>query len=107
MTVRHQLDTLSTTDAPVFALIDDAIISCELSEFSPTSEDELSGIVKQIALKSCFLDPVPASLLRYCIDDLLPIIKRVVNPSVNSTSMPSSMKNAVLSPLLKRSSLDL
>ena len=41
VTIRHQLDTLSITDAPVFPLIDDAIIACELSEFSPTSEDEL------------------------------------------------------------------
>ena len=87
-------------------MIDDAIITCELSEFSPTLEDELSGIVKQIAAKSCSLDPVPASLLRYCIDDLLPIIKRVVNLSFNLTSKPSSMKNAVLSPLLRTPSLD-
>ena len=65
-----------------------------------------SGILKQTAAKSCSLDPVPASLLRYCIDDLLPIIKRVVNLSFNSTSMPSSMKNALLSPLLKKPSLD-
>ena len=47
VTIRHQLDTLSTTDAPAFPLIDDAIITCELSEFSPTSEDELSGLVKK------------------------------------------------------------
>ena len=106
VTIRHQLDTLSITDAPAFPLIDDAIITCELSEFSPTSEDELSGLVKKIAAKSCSLDPVPASLLRYCIDDLLPIIKRVVNLSFNSASMPSSMRNAVLSPLLKKPSLD-
>ena len=86
VTIKHQLDTLSITDAPVFALIDDAIITCELSEFSPTSENELSGIVKKIAAKSCSLDPVPAFLLRYCIDDLLPSIKRAVNlsPSFNS-----------------------
>ena len=58
--------------------------------------------MKQIAAKSCSLDPVPASFLRYCIDDLLPIIKRIVNLSFNSTSMPRSMKNAVLSPLLKK-----
>ena len=49
MTIRHQLDTLSITDAPVFALIDDPIITCVLSEFRPTSENELSGIVKKIA----------------------------------------------------------
>ena len=77
-----------------------------MSEISPTSEDGLSGILEQIAAKSCSLDPVHASLLRYCIDDLLPIIKRVVNLSFNSASMPSSMKNAVLSPLLKKPSLD-
>ena len=65
VTIRHQLDTLSITDAPAFPLIDDAIITCELSEFSPTSEDELSGLVKKNAAKSCSLDPVPASLLRY------------------------------------------
>ena len=106
VTIRNQLDTLSTTDAPAFPLIDDAIITCELSEFSPTSEDELSGLAKKIAAKSCSLDPVPASLLRYCIDDILPIIKSVVNLSFNSASMPISMKNAVLSPLLKKPSLD-
>ena len=107
VTIRHQLDTLSITDAPLFALIDDAIITCELSAFSPTSENELSGIVKKIAAKSCSLDPVPASLLRYCIDDLLPIIKRtvIVSLSFNSASMPSSSKNAVLSPLLRKLSV--
>ena len=77
-----------------------------MSEISPTSEDGLSGILKQIAAKLCSLDPVPASLLRYCIDDLLPIIKSVVNLSFNSASMPCSMKNAVLSPLLNNPSLD-
>ena len=106
VTIRHQLDTLSITGAPAFPLIDDAIITYELIEFSPTSEDELSGFVNKIAAKSCSLDPVPASLLRYCIDDLLPIIKSVVNLSFISASMPSAMKNAVSSPLLKKRSLD-
>ena len=82
VTIRHQLDT-SSTDASAFPLIDDAMTTCELSEFSPTSEDELSGLVKKIAAKSCSLDPVPASLLRYCIDDLLPIMKNGVNLSFN------------------------
>lgn len=48
VTIRHQLDTLSITDTPAFPLFDDAIITCELSEFSPTTEDELSGIVKKL-----------------------------------------------------------
>ena len=62
MTIKHELDTLSITDAPVLLLIDDAIITCELSEFFPSSEDELSCLVKKIAAKSCSLDPVTTSL---------------------------------------------
>lgn len=84
MTIRHQLDTLSITDALTIPLFDDVKITCELREFSSITEDELSGPVKKIAAKSCSLDPVPASLLRYCIEDLLPIIKNVVNLSFNS-----------------------
>ena len=60
----------------------------------------------KIAAKSCSLDPVPASLLPYCINDLVPIIKIAVNLSFASASMPSSLKKAVLSPLLKKPSLD-
>ena len=59
----------------------------------------------KIAAKSCSLNPVPPSLLRYCINDLVPIIKTAVNLSFASASMPSSLKKAVLSPLLKKPSL--
>ena len=52
VTIRHQLDTLSTADAPAFPLIDDAIITCELSELSPTSEDELSAPVSVLSYRS-------------------------------------------------------
>ena len=55
MTIKHELDTLSITDAPVLLLIDDAISTCELSESFPTSEDELSGLVKKIAAKCVLL----------------------------------------------------
>ena len=43
VTIRHQLDTLSITDAPDFAMLYDAlvdIVACKLSEFSPTSGKE-------------------------------------------------------------------
>ena len=54
VTIRHQLNTLSSTDAPAFPLIDDATITCELSEFSPTSEEELSGLAKKNRLQIVF-----------------------------------------------------
>ena len=63
-------------------------------------------LVKKISTKSCSLDPVPATLLSYGIDDLLPIIQTVVNSSFESAVVPTSMKKAVLSPLLKKHDLD-
>ena len=46
VTIRDQLDTLSITDAPDFAMLDDTlvdIVPCKLSEFSPTSGKELQS----------------------------------------------------------------
>ena len=47
MTIRHHLDTLHITDAPDFAMLDDATMACALREFSATSKEEHSGIVKK------------------------------------------------------------
>ena len=106
VTIRHNIDAMTITDTTKYDQFDNATINCELTELSPTSEEELSGLVKKIASKSCCLDPIPASLLGYCISNLLPIIRSVVNMSFESTVVPSSMKKAVLCPSLKKVSLD-
>ena len=56
--------------------------------------------------KSCTLDPIPTFLLKECITELLPIITAIVNASLRSTKVPSTFKNAVITPLLKKASLD-
>ena len=105
--IRHQLDALQTDASSKFQHFDNADIDCELTEFPPTSIEELSRLVKKISTKSCSLDPVPGTLLSYCIDDrLLPIIQTVVNSSFESAVVPTSMKKAVLSPVLKKQDLD-
>jgi hypothetical protein len=106
VTIRHNIDAMTITDTTKYDQFDNATINCELIELSPTSEEELSGLVKNIASKSCCLDPIPASLLGYCISNLLRIIRRVVNMSFESTVVPSSMKKAVLCPSMKKVSLD-
>ena len=57
-------------------------------------------------MKSCILDPLPATLLKQQFDLLLPIILKIVNLSLESGYFPSSLKTAVLSPLLKKANLD-
>ena len=56
--------------------------------------------------KSCTLDPVSAYILNNCMDILLPVITEVVNLSLESSTMPERMKVGVLTPLLKKPSLD-
>ena len=82
------------------------INNCELSNFSPTSKSEVSKIARSIVQKSCCLDPLPATLLKEHFDLLLPSICRIVNLSLESGHLPSSLKNTVLTPLLKKPNLD-
>ena len=77
-----------------------------LENFSETSENELWTLIRKPASKSCELDPIPAQLLINCLDDLLPVITKIVNLSLASSTVPTSLKQAILSPLLKKPMLD-
>ena len=78
----------------------------ELFTFSPTTVDELSNVIHSIASKSCVLDPLPAKLFIPLMDDLLPVICKIVNLSLKSGYMPPALKKAVLLPTLKKPILD-
>ena len=77
----------------------------ELHEFGYISE-ELAPLLCCSVGKSCVLDPIPGSVLRDCIEELLPIIARIVNLSLESAVMPHDLKEAVLKPKIKKYSLD-
>ena len=54
----------------------------------------------------CMLDPIPASVLKNCYDLLLPFITKVVNCSLQNSTLTSDMKRAIVRPSLKKPSLD-
>ena len=89
-----------------FSSLDISTTNCELSNFSPTLNLELSEIARSVVQKSCCLDPLPATLLKEHFDLLLPSICGIVNLSLVSGLLPSALKNAVLTPLLKKPNLD-
>ena len=86
-----------------FSSLDISTINC--SNFSPISNSELSNIARSVVQKSCYLDPLTASLLKEHFDLLLPSICRILNLSLESGHLPSSLKSAVLTPLLKKPNL--
>lgn len=55
---------------------------------------------------SCALDPIPTWLLKKVLAVLLEPLTRIVNLSLSSGRFLSAWKNAIISPLLKKPSLD-
>ena len=77
----------------------------ELSEFEPTTIDEVRKIINETGIKCSPADPLPQLLVKQNLDILLPIIVKLVNLSL-STGNVDGMKLADIIPLLKDDSLD-
>ena len=72
--------------------------------FSPITESSTLRVVNSIKSKSCILDPIPTVLLKSTMpQSVLTQITRIVNDSLLSGTFPSSLKTAVVRPLLKKS----
>ena len=78
----------------------------EFSLFSPTSDEEILKVISECPNKQCDLDPIPTWLLKKSLPVLLSTITRIVNMSLTTGCFPSSYKHSIVSPLLKKPSLD-
>jgi DNA-directed RNA polymerase subunit F len=79
----------------------------ELSDFRPATENEVEKVIKSSKSKQCKLDPIPTQLLKECLEALLPTITKLVNLSLEMSTMPANLKKALVTPLLKKAVLDL
>ena len=77
-----------------------------LSVLVPATEDEVKRLINKSPSKSCSLDPVPTWLLKEYLTCLLPTITNIVNLSMSTVIVPTTMKSALVTPLLKKPSLD-
>ena len=69
------------------------------------SQEEIRKIIMKSPSKSCLLDPWLTFLVKECIDILLPSITRLVNCSLSEGVVPDEFKKAILTALIKKSSL--
>ena len=93
---------LEVTDSPQVSTCHSPV---ELLEFSPTIITELSSLLRTMAGKSCMLDPVPGALLKDCYDVLLLAIRCIVNLSLDNATVPMKLKEAALTPIIKKTGL--
>ena len=61
----------------------------ELNVFPLASEEEVRRIIMTAPNKSCDLDPIPAPLLKLCLDVLITPITSMVNMSLSQGIFPS------------------
>ena len=78
----------------------------QLCEFTLATTAAIRRIVLQSSAKSCDLDPMPTSLLKGNIDLLTPILTDIFNTSLETGVVPVDMKYALVTPILKKSGLD-
>ena len=79
---------------------------CEFSTFQRVSTDLIANFIKSFRVKTCALDPLPASVLTKCLPRLLPVITDIENRSLDEALIPNSLKTALIIPLLKKTNLD-
>ena len=72
---------------------------------SPLSEDSVRTNVSKSPFTSCALNPIPMWLL-VCLNELIPIITKIVNHSIVQGCFPNSLKHANITLLTKKPGLD-
>ena len=71
------------------------------------SEDEVSAIVRKSPTKSSKADPIPTALLKEILPNIIPLLRELVNKSLQTSTFPDNLKVALVRPLLKKINLDL
>uniref|UniRef100_A0A673Y2W3 Reverse transcriptase domain-containing protein n=1 Tax=Salmo trutta TaxID=8032 RepID=A0A673Y2W3_SALTR len=74
--------------------------------FSTISLDIMMKIIMASKPSSCILDPIPTKLLKELLPVLGPPMLNIINGSLSTGCVPSSLKVAVIKPLLKKPNLD-
>ena len=77
-----------------------------VTEFAQVESSDVAKKLSTAPVKSCPLDPIPAKVFKAVSDSLLPTLTRIVNLSLESGDVPSSLKEAMINPILKKSMLD-
>ena len=91
----------------VFADDNDCRVVDPLCDFElATCNDICNLVMKGTSKLSTDIDIISATLLKSNIATLAPVLTRIVNLSIESSTMPAIMKHAVVTPLLKKSDFD-
>ena len=78
----------------------------DLQSFSLLDATDTERLIKEAPTNQCAVDPIPTWLLKDCVDVLAPYITRVINSSISTGYVPTTLKQAYITPLLKKPDLN-
>ena len=77
-----------------------------LSTFKTVSAKEVLDLIKHSPIKSSPLDPIPAAVFSKSYPTLINILVSIINLSLQDGHVPDLLKDAQLTPILKKHNLD-
>jgi len=78
----------------------------DFSVFTPASESEVHKILSNCQNKQSDSDPIPTWLLKECSSILVPTSTNIVNLSLTTGQFHPTLNESIISPLLKKPTLD-
>ena len=82
------------------------LCATSFSCFTPVTSEETRKILAKSPTKSSILDPWPTWMLKQHLSTLTPVLAGIINQSLQNGNFPSEWKRALVTPLLKKPSLD-
>ncbi len=83
------------------------LFKTDLQNVKEFTQEEVKEIVFKSPNKFCDLDPLPTCIIRDCIEEVLPLLTKIVNLSLTYGEMHDDLKLAITKLLLKKLGLDL
>ena len=77
-----------------------------LAVFEVVTVEYVTKLIAASPNKSCDLDPIATSLVKQEAELLAPLINTIINESLKNGDFPQAFKSAIVTPLLKKVSLD-
>ena len=77
-----------------------------LHDFDPLTPGDVEKIIVNFPSKTCSLDTIPTWLAKDNLHTLLNIITKVVNSSLSCGTFLGTLKQSIITPILKKSNLD-
>ena len=68
----------------------------QLKEFQPLLEEQVSKIIGRMTTKSCEIDPLPTTLLKKVLPNVIRPITHIVNSSITKGIFAMTWKTAII-----------